>query len=264
MITSDSGIYENRNLTTFKAGIKISENRQVASEMPMTIFINDQELATLVCSPYEFELLAVGFLISEGLLLHPDDIIDISCSPECGVVRIITRNDRKIDGFLKRNFSSCCGKGRPSLHYLNDYEQLLPLNQDVKFTVNELLRFAELLNKSSDTYRLTGGVHEAALGHGDKLLIKYEDIGRHNALDRILGYTFLNRIDNSDKVVIISGRIASEMLTKSARIGVPVIVSRSAPTCLSIDLADALGITLVCFTRAESFSVYTHSYRISE
>jgi len=263
-MTAGAEIFENRDLTTYKAGSIIIENRQVASEMPMTIIFNDQELATLVCSPYEFELLAVGFLISEGLLQHPEDILDISCSPERGLVQISTKNVQKIDGFLKRNFSSCCGKGRPSLHYLNDYEQLEPQSHDIKFTVKEILRYAELLNKSSDIYRMTGGVHEAALGFREELLIKYEDIGRHNALDRILGYTFLNRIDNSDKVVILSGRIASEMLTKSARIGVPVIVSRSAPTCLSIDLADALGITLVCFTRAESFSVYTHPYRISE
>jgi FdhD protein len=263
-MTAAAEIYENRDLITFKTGIKIVENRQVATEMPMTIIYNDQELATLVCSPYEFELLAVGFLISEGLLHQPDDILAINSIPDCGTVNIKTKNVQKIDGFLKRNFNSCCGKGRPSLHYLNDYEQLQPLSNNVKFSVKEILRYAELLNKSSDTYRLTGGVHEAALGYKNELLVKYEDIGRHNALDRILGYTFLNKIDNSDKVVILSGRIASEMLTKSARIGVPVIVSRSAPTCLSIDLADALGITLVCFTRTESFSVYTHPDRITE
>ncbi|NLF77261.1 MAG: sulfurtransferase FdhD, partial [Chloroflexi bacterium] len=114
----------------------------------------------------------------------------------------------------------------------------------------------------AETFRLTGGVHEVALAHRGRLLVSYEDIGRHNALDRVLGYVFLNQIDTSDKAIILSGRIATEMLTKAARIGVPIVVSRSAPTCASIDLAEQLGMTLVGFARGANLNVYTHFDRV--
>ena len=150
------------------------------------------------------------------------------------------------------------------MHFLNDYEQIQPISNKSSFTVKELLGLAISLNEKAQTFKLTGGVHEAALAHGDHFIAFYEDIGRHNALDRILGYSFLNKIDTSDKVIALSGRIASEMLTKAARIGVSVVVSRSAPTCLSIDLAEQLGITLVGFARGNNLNIYTHPERILE
>ena len=142
--------------------------------------------------------------------------------------------------------------------------QIQPITHMTRFAVKDLLGWAKLLDEEAKTFRLTGGVHEAALAHGAGFVVSYEDIGRHNALDRILGYAFLNDIDASDKAVILSSRISSEMLTKVARIGAPVVVSRAALTCLSIDLAEQLGITLVGFARGSSLSVYTHPDRIVE
>lgn len=257
-------MYEKRAQTICGPGVRRNDALPVVNEIPVTIMLNDEELATLVCSPYEFELLAIGFLVSEGLLLDPRDLLEVSCRPEQGVVWVRARNVRHVDGFLKRNFASCCGKGRPSLHFLNDYTQLQPIEHEARFTVREVLQFANLLNEASDVFRLTGGVHEAALARAGGLVACFEDIGRHNALDRILGYTFMNAVDTSGMAVVLSGRVASEMLTKAARIGVPVIVSRSAPTALAIDLADQLGITLVGFTRNNSMSVYTHPMRVMD
>ena len=258
-----SEITEKRPATDIKDGVALATHHTVVRELPLTIIVNDEELATLVCSPHELETLAVGFLVSEGLLQNPDDLLEISCREEQGVIWIRTACPFQSGGFLKRNFTSCCGKGRPSLHFINDYNQIQPVASDVTFTAKQVVRYSALLDENSDVFKLTGGVHEAALAHGDSLVIRYEDIGRHNALDRVLGYTFLNRIDTSDKAVVLSGRVASEMLTKAARIGVPLVVSRSAPTSLSIDLADQLGITIAGFTRGNSFNVYTHPERIT-
>jgi FdhD protein len=257
-------MYERRARTVCGPDLRKNEEAPVVNEMPVTIMLNGEELATLVCSPYEFELLAIGFLVSEGLLLAPGDLREVSCRPGQGVVWVTTRDVRNLDGFLKRNFASCCGKGRPALHFLNDYEQLRPIEHEARFSVAEVLKFASLLNEASEVFRLTGGVHEAALARAGGFVACFEDIGRHNALDRILGYAFMNAVDTSGMAVVLSGRIASEMLTKAARIGVPVIVSRSAPTSLAIDLADQLGITLVGFTRSDSMSVYTHPRRITD
>lgn len=256
-------ITDKRTFTAYRDGTVTVEERDVVREMPLTIILNDEELATLVCSPHELEVLTVGFLVSEGIVREPADIVDISCREEQGVIWIRTVCSPRLDGFLKRNFTSCCGKGRPSLHFINDHNQLQPVTSDTRFTAEQILRFSSLLDEGSGVFRLTGGVHEAALAHGDSIVIRYEDIGRHNALDRVLGYCFLNRVDPSDKAVVLSGRVASEMLTKAARIGVPLVVSRSAPTSLSIDLAEQLGITIAGFTRGSGFNVYTHPERVA-
>jgi len=258
-------IYEGRELITYKDGEKNTARHPIVKEAPLTIILNGEELATLVCSPHSFELLAIGFLVSEGILQNHDDLKDIACRPEQGVVWVDTTDGAtRIDGFLRRNFASCCGKGRPSLPFLNDYKQIQPTAHMTRFTVKELLGWATLLDEEAKTFKLTGGVHEAALAYREGFVVGYEDIGRHNALDRILGYTFLNNIDTSDKAIILSSRISSEMLAKVARIGAPVVVSRAALTCLSIDLAEQLGITLVGFARDNGLNVYTHPGRIME
>ena len=236
-------LFEDRELTQYTGDGKRIVRQHIVKEAPLTIMLNGEKLATLLCSPHSFEVLALGFLVNEGVLHRRDELKSIFCRSEQGVVWVETTSDAsRGDGFLNR---------QPVPH--------LP-----QFTLGELLGFVARLNEEAHTFKLTGGVHEAALAHRAGFVVCYEDIGRHNALDRVLGYTFLNDIDTSDKAVILSGRIASEMLAKAARIGVPVVVSRSAPTCLSIDMAERLGMTLVGFTRNNSLSVYTHPDRIVE
>ena len=241
-MTESPNIYEEREALTYKAGDKIATRYFVAKEMPLTIVLNGEKLATLVCSPHSLELLTIGYLMSEGILQHHDQLKNIFFQPEQNTVQV-----------------DCTVPMKVKL-----YEQIQSVVHQSTFTVKELLRYSALLDEMSETFRLTGGVHEAALAHKGSLIATYEDIGRHNALDRILGYTLLNQINASDKAVVLSGRIASEMLIKAARIGVPIIVSRSAPTCSSIDLAEQWGITLVGFARGDILSVYTHPDRVTE
>lgn len=208
----------------------------------MIILVDGEERATLVCSPLFHDLLAVGHLVSEGILQSRDELKDVVCGPERGIVRVTTVH------------------GSPR----TDPQPIRPVRHASGFTVKEVTDLTALLEAAAVTFRLTGGVHEAALAHKGGFVVRYEDIGRHNALDRILGYTFLNSVDTSDKAVLLSGRIASEMLLKAARIGVPVVISKSAPTCLSIEQAEQLGITLVAFARGNGFNVYTHPGRIAD
>jgi len=259
-------ICQQRELLVFKeGGNKVAVRHPIVQETPLTIMLNGEELATLLCSPHSLEVLAIGFLVGEGILQSRDELKEVSCRPEQGVVWVDTTDGAtRTDGFLRRNFASCCGKGRPGLPFLNDYEQIQPVAHTTRFTVPELVGWAALLETEARTYWQTGGVHEAALAWGDGFIVSFEDIGRHNALDRILGHVFLNEIDTSDKAVILSCRVSSEMVTKAARIGVPLVVSQGALTCLSIDLGEQLGITLVGFARGKSLNVYTHPHRIVE
>lgn len=216
----------------------------------------------MVCSPHSYEILAVGHLVSEGILQSRDDLVEVKCQPDQGIVWVQTAGGVAQTGGSQNENNSQSGKNQP-LHSLDGIEPI-PADNKTRFSVQALLNWTASLEKGSKTFDLTGGVHEAALAFGEGFETSYEDIGRHNALDRILGYVYLNGTDTSDKAVIVSSRISSEMLLKAARIAVPVIVSRAAPTCLSIDLAEKIGITLVGFARGNSLNVYSHPGRIVE
>jgi len=256
-------IIESREIIAYRRGRKETRQDTVVKEAPVTIILNEQEIGTLICSPYAQEELVVGFLVSEGLLTNPQEIKEIFCRQEQGVVWVETTQDTPaVDTLLRRNFASCCGRGRPSLYFINDYRQIKPIESNARFTAPQLLNLMNLIDAESETFRRTGAIHGAGLATGAGMVVYYEDIGRHNALDRILGHTFLQGLDTSDMVVALTGRIASEMLTKSARIGVPLVISRGAPTGLAIDLAEQLGLTVVGFARGESLNIYCHAERV--
>ncbi len=258
-------IFDLRKVKKIRGSGSRIEDDPVVKEVPLTIMLNNEEFATLVCSPgFEKELI-VGFLAGEGILKQPDDIQDFFLREGQGVAWIETREkELQTEGFLCRNFTSCCGKGRPSLYYANDASQVNPIEGNAVFSVRQVLELAKQLDGASKIFHMTRGVHTAALAAGEAIVALYEDIGRHNALDRIMGHVFLNSMDTSNMAVLLSGRISSEMLIKSARVGVPVVISSKAPTGLALDLADQLGITVVGFARGNDINVYSHEERISD
>ena len=118
-------IYEDRDVTQYTEEGKHTVRQHIVTESPLTIILNGVELATMLCSPHSLELLAIGFLVGEGILQDRHDLKDIACRPARGVVWVETTDGAtRLDGFLRRNFASCCGKGRPALHFLNDYKQV--------------------------------------------------------------------------------------------------------------------------------------------
>lgn len=257
------GIYKEHGIVTYNRGKKQSDSAFIVNEIPLTVYLNDSELATLICSPGGHNELAAGFLLSEGLVREPTDIKDIAFNEEDGLLWVETnRPVPEAENFLRRQIASCCGKGRALLYFVNDARQLEPVQSMYQFTAPDILRLIGLLEESSASFRLTGGVHSAALADEKDLLVMHEDIGRHNAVDKVLGYAFLNRINTNDKCLLLSGRVSSEILIKAARTGLPLVVSRSAPTFLAVDLADQYNVTLVGFARGERLSVYSHEERI--
>lgn len=252
-----------RRVEIYQTGGCNNAEVSVVREEPLTVFLNNTELATMICSPSAYKELTVGFLISEGLLHKPEDLKEIRLQEEMGVIWVETNEPvPQTANFLRRHIASCCGKGRAGLYFINDAQQLEPIASNQKFKADDLLRLIELLNQGSDTFKLTGGVHSAALGDEKGLVAMYEDIGRHNAVDKVLGHAFLNRVDTSSKCLILSGRIASEILIKGARANIPLILSRSAPTELTLKLADELEITVVGFARGERLTIYTNPERV--
>lgn len=256
-------IYKEHGIVAYNRGKRQPDRTFIVNEIPLTVYLNDSELATLICSPGGHNELAAGFLLSEGLVREPSDINEITFNEEDGLIWVETnRPVPEAENFLRRQIASCCGKGRALLYFVNDARQLEPVQSAYQFTAPDILRLIGLLDKSSDAFRLTGGVHSAALADKKDLLVICEDIGRHNAVDKVMGYAFLNRINTNDKCLLLSGRVSSEILIKAARTGLPLVVSRSAPTFLAVDLADQYNVTLVGFARGEKLSVYSHEERI--
>ncbi|MDD4172577.1 MAG: formate dehydrogenase accessory sulfurtransferase FdhD [Syntrophomonas sp.] len=256
-------IYKNREITVYNNGVIDHIEDAVVQEKPLTLFLNHVELATMVCSPGGYKELGVGFLLSEGLVQKPSDILEISIQEEEGQLWIETSSAvPQTSNILRSTSAGSCRKSRAELHYINDARQLQLIESDAQFTADHLLKMINSLEDRSSTFKLTGGVHNAALADSTGLLTMYEDIGRHNAVDKVLGYAFINGIFTNDKCLLLSGRIASEILIKAARANIPLVLSRSAPTGLTIELADEMNITVVGFARGKRFSIYSHPERV--
>ncbi len=256
---------KSRTIHHYRDGVLESKKDIVAVEHPVTIKINDKEFMTIVCTPEYIEDMVVGFLASERVIRKYSEIKKIWVQEERGIVHITTD---KLNTFYdklqsKRYITSCCGMSRQGFVFANDAltaKKMTDIN--IKLTPDECFSLISKMESSADMFKHTGGVHNAALCDRDGIVIFRTDIGRHNALDKIYGHCLKNNIPVHDKVIVFSGRISSEILLKVAKIGCEIILSKSAPTELALELAEDLGITTVGFIRGSSFNLYTHPERI--
>ena len=255
--------HQSRDVMQIKGSDARSEPRSIVREVPLTVSVNGKELITLLTTGDANRELAVGFLLSEGFLHAKDDLKSIRVDDEAGVVDVELAGDLDLTEKLwgKRAVTSGCGKGATFYHVL-DSIQAKPVTSDVTITPNQVYLLMKELNKMSYLYRETGGVHNSGLADGEKILIFRDDIGRHNAVDKIRGACFLEDISLEDKLLITTGRMSSEIVVKVAKMGVPILVSRSAPTSLALELADRIGLTLVGYVRGEKMTVYTGKQRV--
>ncbi len=234
----------------------------VAREFPLTIIFNDRELVTLLCSPADLKNLAVGFLTSEGLIASQSQIKKVLVDESRGVVRVETSgSDIKAEEVFKRFISSGCGRGA-SFYSAADVTESSRVQSSLAVTRAEITLLFREFQRKSDLYHSTGGVHSAALCDSEGIIVFSEDVGRHNAIDKIFGKCFLEGIPTDDRIVLTSGRISSEILLKVARRNIPLLASKSAPTDLGVRLARDLGVTLLGFVRGNRMNVYANEGRI--
>jgi len=228
-------------------------------EAPVSLTVNGQVWLTFMCTPVNLEALAVGFLYNEGILESMDEVED---------VRVCEHGDN-VDVWLNRTVeqpkswrrtSGCTGGvtavdllARPNVSFNGDQPKVPP---------EAIGHLVEMLFESQELYRETGGVHTSALSDGEKILLSAEDIGRHNTLDKIAGLCLMNNIWPETRILITTGRISSEMLQKAARLEVPILISRTSPSSLSIEMAERYGITLIGYARKHRFNVYSNSQRV--
>jgi len=239
-------MYQQRDIILYRDGVVQATQASIVVEKTLKVYLDENPIATLTCSPGNWTELAVGYLFNNGLIRDPDQIKSTRCDENDGSVWV--------DTFTREAF-------QPDNTPVSIPQPVR--NKENRFYVHDLLEWIGELDRQSATFRLTGGVHSAALaGIGQGIVIRYEDIGRHNAVDRLLGYMFLNKVNPDDKCLVLSGRIASEIFFKAVRARLPLILSRSAPTMHTVQLAEELGITVVGFARGSQLSVYTHGERV--
>ncbi|MFD1363375.1 formate dehydrogenase accessory sulfurtransferase FdhD [Lentibacillus salinarum] len=238
---------------------------EIAAEFPLTVMVNGEEFATMVCSPSDLEDLIIGFLASEGIIRFYDELDHISIDEQKGFAYVTIHKslDSLQQDHSKRFIGSCCGKSR-QFYFKSDVKTAKTIYSRLTISVDQCYALMAQLQKASEQFIRTGGVHNAALATPDELFAIRTDIGRHNALDKIYGHMLQNRIAVKHKLIVFSGRISSEVLLKISKIGAGILLSKSAPTDLALQLADDLGITVIGFARGHKLNVYTHSYRIEE
>lgn len=239
---------------------KISEEQDIVIvEYPFTIFINDKELITLLCSPKSLDFLALGFLFSEGLISSYSDVNRIKIDEGEGIAHVYVDQVNKLNEKLmaKRTITSGGGKGT-AFYNLIDSIKSKRIDQAISIDTEKVKDLVGEFSKKSGLFLSTGGAHSCALCDNYKILIFEEDIGRHNALDKIFGKTLYQGMDTRDKMVLSSGRISSEMLIKAANRQIPVVISRAAPTSLAVEMARQLGITLIGFARGDKMNIYSN------
>jgi len=241
---------------------RVDDEDAVAVEFNLSIVLNGQELVTLLCSPEKFEFLAAGFLCSEGLITTKENIRDIALDKEKGVIAITTKEAGKFAGNIlsRRLIGSSGGKGAIQNR---DLQQGARNNSRITVSSYEVIALMGDFLQRSDVYKATGGVHSAALCTSQKIILFSEDIGRHNAIDKILGECLLMDIPIEERILLTSGRVSSEIVLKVAKRNIPILISKSSPTNIGVKLAHNLGITLIGFVRGKKMNVYSHPWRMS-
>ncbi len=246
-----------------REGLRMEQAQWVIREKPVTLYLNGREVVTLLCAGHHLDELAAGFFYAEGFVRSPRDIVKLEIDDEAGKVDVSISSEDRLSESLwqKRTITSGCGKG--SLFYYS-LDALLskPVKSALRVSPDQVLDRVGDVTRLSETYRRTHGVHNTALASSERILFFRDDIGRHNAVDMIVGRVFLDSMPLDDKMLITTGRLTSEMLIKAAKVDIPVLVSRNTATSLAVELANSLGITLIGYARAGRFTVYSGRERI--
>lgn len=230
---------------------------ETIGEMLVTISVNAEEWVTLMCTPCQQDLLAIGFLVSEGLIDSMDDVDHVHVSEDGCCVDVWLHDPVELP---KRGIiTSGCGGG---VTFEEPEADIEPLTSELQISPERLFALFRQLHIPDSLHARARGVHASGLTDGEKIIALAEDVGRHNTLDKLRGSCLLQGIATEGLALLATGRISSEMLRKGAKMGCPIIASRNSPTSLSIAMAHAWGITLIGYARQGTMRVYTRPDRL--
>jgi len=233
-------------------GRRVEETRgEVVREQPLTVYVNGERFLTLLCSPMKIEALVVGYLWMEKVIADLADVTRLDVSPVDGRADVTLA--RPVELPTERILTSGCGGG---ITFRIDHRLFPRLRSSVRVTTEQLASLMKELFGAAVHYQTSRGIHGAALGDGDRLLVVAEDVGRHNAVDKVKGEALMRGIPTEGRILLSTGRISSEMLLKAARMGVPLVASRTSPTEMAVALAEQLNVTVCGYVRPDGLNLY--------
>ena len=234
----------------------------VCDEFPVQLELNGESVVTLLCTPQDLTELAIGWLYCEGLIERVDELLAVGACDQLSRMRVFAEGGRPlVQSEWRRVITSGCGSG----HAIDPAElaALPPVTSDLTFPLPRLEELLREIALGGPIKRAVGGVHSAALIDEGGILAHYEDVGRHNAVDKCIGRALLLGIDLRRVVLCATGRVSSEMAFKASRCGIPIVASLNSTTSLAVTLAAHAGVTIVAKAIGRKQTIYTHAHRIT-
>jgi FdhD protein len=234
----------------------------VVTERPLTLFLNAREIVTMMTIGDHPDLLAVGYLLNQNMLKADDEITAIEHAEDIDTIVVRTKRQTDYEDKLrKKTQTSGCAQGTVFGDLMEEFDKIV-LNPDARLKTSWLYALTKKINTEPSLYLKAGAIHGCVLAQEDRVLVYMEDVGRHNAVDKIAGYMFLNHIRPDDKMFYTTGRLTSEMVIKTVNMRIPILLSRSGFTAWGVDLANKAGLTLVGRARGKRFVALAGTDRI--
>ena len=255
----------NQNLTRRVEGVdheKMPVSTSVTVERPLTLFLNNREIVTMMTISDYPEYLAVGYLVNQNMLLPDDEVVSVDYDDDLEVVVVRTSVETDFEDKLqKKTLTSGCAQGTVFGDLMESFEHV-KFDAEIEIRTSNLYKLLKKINTAPSLYLEAGAIHGCVLCSGDRPIIYMEDVGRHNAVDKIAGYMYLNDIGADDKIFYTTGRLTSEMVIKTVQMKIPILVSRSGFTAWGVDLARQANLTLIGRARGKRFLALSGQHRI--
>jgi FdhD protein len=234
----------------------------VVTERPLTLYLNSQEVVTMMTIGDHPDLLALGYVLNQNMLSHSDTVTGIDYDEDLGVVVVRTDHETNFEDKMKKKVrTSGCAQGTIFGDVIDAFEET-KLATSARLKTSWLYELTRQINTAPSLYLKAGAIHGCVLCEGDRPLVYMEDVGRHNAVDKVAGWMFRNDIDPADKIFYTTGRLTSEMVIKTVMMGIPILVSRSGFTAWGVELARQAGLTLIGRARGKRFVALSGTERI--
>ena len=235
----------------------------IAVEAPANVYVNDQHVVTLFSLPTQLKELGIGWLLSQAIVRSIDEIISVQVKENNVKISCSSKVETRIKAAKTMGIvDSSCGSTIDDFLFLIDRIAKPFVNSDYGVKAERILQFVKVLNEKSALFKLTGGTHSAAIFHEETLVAFAEDIGRHNAVDKVIGAAAEKKAEFSKCVIVSSGRQPANMVLKAARVGIPIVASIAGPVYSGVDVAIKTGVTLICFVRGQRMNVYSYPERV--
>lgn len=237
-------------------------NTRVVHERALTLFLNSQEVVTMMTIGDHPDLLAIGYLVNQNMLAKDETITDVEYDADLQVVVVRTEVETDFEEKMKKKIrTSGCAQGTVFGDIMESFDQI-ELSSTAKLKTSWLYELTKKINTVPSLYLEAGAIHGCVLCEENRPLVYMEDVGRHNAVDKIAGWMFKNKTNTANKIFYTTGRLTSEMVIKTAMMGIPILISRSGFTASGVELARQVGLTLIGRARGKRFIALSGNQRI--